>query len=140
VFEPYGVETEYGKENPMLPSARIVGFVQVTDRQKARQFYVDVLGLRYVSEDPFALVVDSNGTRIRIGEMPKLQPAQYTILGWEVPDIEAAVAELGSRGVELEKYGFKGQDERGIWTTPGGDKVAWFKDPSGNVLSFSQHV
>ena len=124
----------------MLASAKIVAFVQVTDRKKARQFYVDVLGLEFVSEDPFALVVDSNGTRVRIGEMPKLEPAQFTVLGWEVPDIEEAVLDLLSKGVELQQYGFKGQDERGIWTTPGGDKVAWFKDPAGNVLSVSQHV
>jgi catechol 2,3-dioxygenase-like lactoylglutathione lyase family enzyme len=124
----------------MLPSAKLVGFVQVTDRKAAREFYVDVLGLRFISEDQFALVVDSNGNRIRIGEMAKLQPAQFTVLGWEVPDIEEAVAGLTSRGVEFQQYGFSGQDERGIWTTPGGDKVAWFKDPSGNVLSFSQHA
>ena len=124
----------------MLPSAKMVGFVQVTDRKKARQFYVDVLGLKFVSEDPFALVVDSNGTRVRIGEMPNLQPAQFTVLGWEVSDMEEAVSFLRSRGVELQKYGFPGQDDRGVWTTPGGDKVAWFKDPAGNILSFSQHA
>jgi catechol 2,3-dioxygenase-like lactoylglutathione lyase family enzyme len=124
----------------MLPSAKLVGFVQVTDRKKAREFYVDVLGLRFISEDPFALVVDSNGTRIRIGEVPELQPPPYTVLGWEVPDIDQAVANLGSRGIQFQQYGFSGQDERGIWTTPGGDKVAWFKDPAGNVLSLSQHV
>jgi catechol 2,3-dioxygenase-like lactoylglutathione lyase family enzyme len=124
----------------MLPSAKLVCFVQVTDRKKGREFYVDVLGLRFISEDQFALVVDSNGNRIRIGEMAELQPAQFTVLGWEVPDIEEAVASLTSRGVEFQQYGFSGQDERGIWTTPGGDKVAWFKDPSGNVLSLSQHA
>jgi len=117
-----------------------VAFLQVSDRKKAREFYVEVLGLKYISEDPFALVVESNGTRVRIGEMPNLQPAQFTVLGWEVPDMEEAVSDLQSRGVELQKYGLKGQDERGVWTTPGGDKVAWFKDPSGNVLSVSQHV
>ena len=124
----------------MLPSAKLVGFVQVTDRIKAREFYVDVLGLTFISEDPFALVVDSNGNRIRIGEMASLQPAQFTVLGWEVPDIGQAVASLASKGVEFQHYGFTGQDERGIWTAPGGDMVAWFKDPAGNVLSLSQHV
>src|SRR5215469_5460429 len=95
----------------MLPSAKIVGFIQVTDRGRAREFYVDVLGLKYVGEDPFALVVESNGTRIRIGEMPGLQPAQFTVLGWEVADMDAAVLDLQSKGVELQKYGLKGQDE-----------------------------
>ena len=124
----------------MLRTAKIVAFLQVSDRPKARAFYVDVVGLRFISEDPFALVVESNGTRIRVGEAPDFKPAQGTVLGWEVPDIEEAAADLLAKGVQLEHYGFKGQDERGIWTTPNGDKVAWFKDPAGNVLSVSQHV
>ena len=124
----------------MLTSAKIVAFVQVTEREKAKAFYVDTLGLRFISEDPFALVVESNGTRLRIGEAPEFKPAQGTVLGWEVPDIEEAVSDLRERGVELQHYGFKGQDDLGIWTTPNGDKVAWFKDPAGNVLSVSQHV
>ena len=127
------------KENSMLKSAKIVAFLQVSDRAKAKEFYVDVLGLKFISEDPFALVVESNGTRVRIGEAPDLKPLQGTVLGWEVPDIEEAVTDLVTRGVELQQYGFKGQDERGIWTTPSGDKVAWFKDPAGNTLSISQH-
>ena len=124
----------------MLRTAKIVAFLQVSDRAKARAFYLDVVGLRFISEDPFALVVESNGTRIRIGEAPDFKPAQGTVLGWEVPDIEEAASDLLTKGIELEHYGFKGQDERGIWTTPNGDKVAWFKDPAGNVLSISQHV
>jgi predicted enzyme related to lactoylglutathione lyase len=124
----------------MLSSAKICAFVQVTDRAKAKQFYVEVLGLKFKSEDPFALVVESNGTNIRIGEMADLKPAQYTVLGWDVSDIDEAFSYLAGRGVEFQRYGFPGQDERGIWTAPSGDKVAWFKDPSGNVLSLAQHV
>ena len=124
----------------MLKSAKIVAFLQVSDRSKAKAFYVDVVGLRFISEDPFALVVESNGTRVRIGEAKEMKPVQGTALGWEVADIEEAVAYLLTRGIELQQYGFSGQDERGIWTTPNGDKVAWFKDPSGNTLSVSQHV
>ena len=124
----------------MLKSAKIVAFLQVSDRPTAKAFYVDVVGLRFISEDPFALVVESNGTRVRIGEAKEMKPVQGTVLGWEVPDIEEAVAYLLPRGIELQHYGFNGQDERGIWTTPNGDKVAWFKDPSGNTLSVSQHV
>src|SRR6185295_13243262 len=124
----------------MLKSAKIVAFLQVSDRAKAKEFYVDVLGLKFISEDPFALVVESNGTRVRIGEAPDLKPLQGTVLGWEVPDIEESVTDLATKGVQLQQYGFKGQDERGVWTTPNGDRVAWFKDPAGNVLSVSQHV
>ena len=124
----------------MIDSAKLCGFVQVNDRAKAKTFYTEVVGLKFKSEDPFALTVVSNGTSIRIGEMPDFKPAQYTVLGWEVPDIEAAFAELTGRGVEFKNFGFPGQDERGIWTTPNGDKVAWFTDPTGNVLSIAQHV
>jgi catechol 2,3-dioxygenase-like lactoylglutathione lyase family enzyme len=124
----------------MVSPAKICAFVQVTDRPAAKKFYVDVLGLHFISEDPFALVVESNGNKIRIGEMADLKPAKYTVLGWEVPDIEEAFSHLVERGIQFQQYGFKGQDERGVWTTPNGDKVAWFTDPSGNVLSIAQHV
>lgn len=123
----------------MFSSAKIVAFLQVTDRSAAKTFFVDVLGLRFLSEDPFALVVESNGTRVRIGETREFIPARGTVLGWQVSDIEEVISDLLARGVQFEKYGFPDQDERGIWTTPGGDKVAWFKDPTGNVLSVSQH-
>ena len=124
----------------MLSTAKICAFVQVADRPAAKQFYVEVLGLRFISEDPFALVVESNGTHIRIGEMPDIKPAKYTVLGWEVPDMDEAFSELLGRGVECQHYGFNGQDERGVWTTPNGDRVAWFNDPAGNVLSIAQHA
>src|SRR6266705_1320038 len=66
---------------------------------------------------------------IRIVKMQDFAPLQSTVLGWEVGDVEAAVEWLVRRGVVLEKYPWVADKERGIWTTPGGDKVAWFKDP-----------
>src|SRR6185295_9453021 len=102
----------------MLKSAKIVAFLQVSDRAKAKAFYVDVVGLRFISEDPFALVVESNGARVRIGEAADHKPAQRTVLGWEVPDIEVAVADLLPRYIELQHYGFPEQYDRSIWTTP----------------------
>ena len=123
----------------MNASAKIIAFLQVNDREAARDFFVDVLGLRFVGSDPHALVLESNGTRIRIGENRDFTPARGTALGWEVADIEEAVTELEAKGIEFQRYGFPGQDDRGIWTTPGGDKVAWFLDPSGNIISLSQH-
>jgi len=124
----------------MLGSSKITAFVPTIDGEKARHFYVDVLGLRFVSDDQFALVVDSNGITTRITKVPNFTPQKFTVLGWEVSDIEKAVTELDEKSVSFEKYGFPGQDERGIWTVPGGEaKVAWFKDPDGNVLSITQH-
>jgi catechol 2,3-dioxygenase-like lactoylglutathione lyase family enzyme len=124
----------------MLSSEKLVAFVPTRDQKQARAFYEGVLGLNFISEDTFALVLDANGTKIRVTNAPEFKPAQFTILGWMVSDIEITVTELQTKGVVFEKFGLNGQDERGIWSAPGGDKVAWFKDPDGNILSVSQHI
>jgi len=123
----------------MLETAKIVAFIMSADSVRSRGFYVDVLGLRFVSDDNFALVVESNGNLVRIGKAKEVNPARHTVLGWEVQDIETTLTDLQARGVKFQHYGFKDQDERGIWNTPDGSKVAWFLDPDGNVLSISQH-
>ncbi len=124
----------------MLGSTNIVAFVPTRDANKARAFYVDVLGLGFVKDDGFALVLDANGIMVRVTKAPEFKPAPFTILGWQVSDIEKVAAELAKKGVHLERFGFFEQDKLGIWTAPTGDKVAWFKDPDGNILSVSQHV
>jgi len=125
----------------MLGSINIVAFVPTRDSEKARAFYEGVLGLRFVSDDGFALVFDANGIMLRVAKVPpQFTPAQFTILGWQVTEIEKMVAGLQAKRVQFERFGFFEQDELGIWTAPTGDKVAWFKDPDGNVLSVSQHV
>ena len=125
----------------MLTSSKMVGFVPTRDSKQARDFYEGKLGFEFVSDDPFALVVRAGDTRIRVAKVPKdFTPVAFTILGWEVQNIEAVVGWLKGRGVTCEKYPFIQDQDLGIWTAPGGDKVAWFKDPDGNVLSVSQHV
>ena len=124
----------------MLGTTDIVAFLPTTDYEKARAFFEGVLGLRFVSQDPYALVLDANGIMLRVTKVADHKPEQYTILGWKVTEIDSVVAALEKKGVRFERYGFLEQDDRGVWTTPGGDKVAWFKDPDGNVLSLSQHV
>jgi catechol 2,3-dioxygenase-like lactoylglutathione lyase family enzyme len=125
----------------MLGSIKIVAFVPTKDREKALAFYEGVLGLRFVKDDGFATVMDANGIMVRVGTVAAdFKPAQFTILGWQVADIEKIVAALQSKGVQFERFGFFKHDELGIWTAPNGDRVAWFKDPDGNVLSVSQHV
>jgi catechol 2,3-dioxygenase-like lactoylglutathione lyase family enzyme len=124
----------------MLGSTDIVAFVSITDAEKARAFYEGVLGLRFVKDDGFALVFDANGIMVRAGKTKEVKPAQFTVLGWQVKDIAAVVAALRDKGVHFEIFGFFKQDELGIWTAPTGDKVAWFKDPDGNILSVSEHV
>jgi catechol 2,3-dioxygenase-like lactoylglutathione lyase family enzyme len=123
----------------MLGAHKIVAFVPTTDAQRAREFYEQKLGLKFVSDDDFAIVFDANGIMLRVVKLKEHTPAQFTILGWEVPDAEQSVSELQGRGVQFERYPWAQQDELGIWTAPGGAKVAWFKDPDGNVLSISQH-
>jgi catechol 2,3-dioxygenase-like lactoylglutathione lyase family enzyme len=124
----------------MLGSTNIVAFVPIKDSDKARAFYEGVLGLRFVKDDGFALVFDANGTMVRAAKMKEFSPAQFTVLGWQVSGIEDVVRALAKKGVHFEIFGFFKQDELGIWTAPTGDKVAWFKDPDGNILSVSQHV
>ncbi len=124
----------------MLGSTKIVAFVPTQDTEKARRFYEGVLGLTFVKDDGFAMVLDANGIMVRVAKVPQFTPAQFTILGWEVADIETMARNLQEKSVSCEKFGFLKQDELGIWTAPTGDKVAWFKDPDGNILSISQHV
>ncbi len=123
----------------MLASAKVVSFVATSDAARAKAFYGGVLGLRLISEDGFAVVFDANGTTLRVGIVPELVLAPYTVLGWGVDDIAAAVRGLTAAGVQFERYSFLQQDDLGIWSAPGGAKVAWFKDLDGNVLSLSQH-
>jgi catechol 2,3-dioxygenase-like lactoylglutathione lyase family enzyme len=124
----------------MLNSFKLIAFLPTTDYKRARSFYEGLLGLEYVSEDQFALVLRSGGNMIRVGKFESLTPAKNTILGWEVSEIEKVVAALQSKGVAFEKYPWV-EDPLGlgIWTAPNGDKVAWFKDPDGNILSVSEH-
>ncbi|HEY9142072.1 MAG TPA: VOC family protein [Bryobacteraceae bacterium] len=123
-----------------LGKYNIVGFVTIVDVARAKEFYRDTLGLRLLSEEPpFALVFDANGIMLRLGMGKERAPVQGTVLGWQVPDIVAAVTDLAQAGIRFERYDFMKQDELGIWTTPTGAKVAWFKDPDGNILSISEH-
>ena len=124
----------------MLSSAKIIGFVPTKDAKKARSFHESGLGLRFVSEDKFAVVFDANGTMLRVVPVEEFSPFPFTLLGWQVADIQKSVAALEKKGVKFERYQWFSQDELGIWTAPSGAKVAWFKDPDGNLLSVSQHV
>ena len=123
----------------MLASGKMVGFLLTKDYDQAKAFYENKLGFEFISLDQFALVMKIGGHMVRISKVPDFTPARNTVLGWEVEDIEAVVAWLKERGVALEKYPFIQDQELGIWIAPTGNKVAWFKDPDGNVLSVSRH-
>ena len=123
----------------MLASCSTIGFIPITDSVRARKFYVEVLKLRFEAEDPFALVVRAQGISIRLVKMKEFVPAAYTIFGWEVPDLAAAVSELTVGGISFLRIPSMEQDDLGIWTAPSGAQVAWFNDPDGNVLSLTRH-
>jgi catechol 2,3-dioxygenase-like lactoylglutathione lyase family enzyme len=122
-----------------LDARPLVACVATADLARAKRFYRDTLGLRLRSEDRYALVFEVSGTTLRISEVPAFQPAAHTVLGWTVPDAVAMATELRKRGVTFEHVSQGEQDEHGVWTAPGGvAKVAWFRDPDGNLLSISQ--
>jgi len=123
----------------MLQPWKIMPFVGTLNVEAARAFYGGKLGLSLIEENPYALVFDANGTTLRVTLVRELKPAGFTVLGWEVPDIAEAVTVLEAAGIELKRYPGVDQDGRGVWTAPGGAKVAWFEDPEGNILSVSQH-
>ena len=122
----------------MLESQKLVAFVGTRDPVRAKHFYQNTLGLRLVSEDEFALVFDVSGTMLRVTRVQELAAAKYTVLGWQVRDIVSTAKHLQKVRVDLERYPGMQQDELGIWNSPSGAKVAWFKDPDGNTLSITQ--
>jgi catechol 2,3-dioxygenase-like lactoylglutathione lyase family enzyme len=137
-----GIQGEYRSmaNEFRLSHQSIIAFVATSDPDRARRFYGDILGLPLVSEEmPFALVFDAHGTMLRVTIVDKPVIAGYTVLGWQVPNIGAAAKALSEAGVRFERFPGMQQDELGIWSSPGGASVAWFKDPDGNTLSISQH-
>ena len=128
----------FGYKFNMLDKAKVVAFAAVSDTARAKTFYGGVLGLPLVEESPFALVYDANGTMLRVTPVGTVTVAPYTVLGWDVGDIAATVRGLGKSGVKFERYPGLEQNELGIWNSPGGAQVAWFKDPDGNTLSVTE--
>jgi len=117
---------------------KLVAFVATRDPSRAKEFYRDTLGLPLVSEDPFALVFDATGTMLRVTPVQEMAAAKYTVLGWQVRDIVQTAKDLQKARVTMERYPGMEQDEFGIWNSPSGAMVAWFKDPDGNTLSITQ--
>jgi predicted enzyme related to lactoylglutathione lyase len=122
----------------MLTDKKLRAFIPTTKPDKAKAFYKDVLGLNFLSQDNFALEFDANGTLLRVTTVQDLRPQQFTVLGWGVDDITSTIRSLNAKSIFCEKYDFLEQDDLGVWTAPSGSKVAWFKDPDGNVLSLTE--
>jgi len=122
----------------VLTDAPIVAFAATTDLARSHAFYGEMLGLGHIETTPFANVYDVAGTTLRVTLVEAVAPAPYTVLGWTVRDIATAIADLARRGVAFTRYAGLDQDAAGVWTAPGGARIAWFRDPDGNVLSLTQ--
>jgi catechol 2,3-dioxygenase-like lactoylglutathione lyase family enzyme len=124
----------------MLSEAAVIVVCQTRNSERAKSFYRDVLGLKFRGEDPFALSFSTGLIVLRVQKaFQEIPPSPFTRFGWVVPDITTAVQELSQKGVVFERQRGVPQDELGIWTVPDGARVAWFKDPDGNVLSLTQY-
>jgi catechol 2,3-dioxygenase-like lactoylglutathione lyase family enzyme len=121
-----------------LAGADLIAFIPTKDMARARPFYERVLGLPLEGQSPVACAFRCNGVLLRVIVVEQLTPYPFTVLGWSVEDIAATVAGLTARGVVFERFEGVDQDELGIWRSPGGARVAWFKDPDGNTLSLTQ--
>jgi catechol 2,3-dioxygenase-like lactoylglutathione lyase family enzyme len=124
----------------MLTSAAGIAFLPSTDLQRSRQFFEQRLGLSVQDVSDFACVLDAGSTTLRVTRVDHLTPQPFTVFGWRVEDLRPTVAELAAGGITCLQFDGLDQDPSGIWTTPGGDLVAWFTDPDGNVLSLTQHA
>lgn len=115
-----------------------IAFIATDDPEGSATFYREAIGLELVEDTPFALVFDDGGMMLRIQKITAAEPVSHTVHGWEVRDISAEMARLASHGVEFSRFEGLGQDEGGVWTSPDGHKICWFRDPSGNNLSLTQ--
>src|SRR5450432_2267766 len=104
----------------MLSDKKLKAFAPTIQPAKAKSFYKDILGLKLLSEDNYALEFDANGTLLRVTTVQDLQPQQFTVLGWGVDDISSTIRLLNDKNIFCEKYGFFEQDELGVWTAPNG--------------------
>jgi len=122
----------------VLATSDVIAFASTTDLARARTFYEAALGLPVVDENAYACVFNAHGTMLRITAVAEVAHPGYTVLGWRVTGISETVARLESRGVVFARCDGMAQDAQGVWTSPNGDRVAWFTDPDGNVLSLTE--
>jgi catechol 2,3-dioxygenase-like lactoylglutathione lyase family enzyme len=121
----------------MLADTKAYSGLAVDDMDKAREFYAGTLGLRTSEEHGLMWLHLAGGRDTLVYPQPDVTPASYTILNFEVDDIDEAVDGLIARGVQFERYDNVEQDDRGVFRQEG-PYIAWFKDPAGNVLSVLQ--
>ena len=124
----------------MLGDKKLKAFIPTVDPERAKKFYTVVLGLKLISEDDYGMEFYANGTLLRISTVQQFIPYPFTVLGWDVENISSIIAALAKTGVVFERYNYIEQDYLGIWVAPGETKVAWFKDPDGNIISLTENI
>jgi catechol 2,3-dioxygenase-like lactoylglutathione lyase family enzyme len=124
----------------MLASSRLQTIVWTSRIPEAEKFYSGVLGLPLKGQSHGALVYDVGGSDLRVSPVPATEPSAHTVVGFAVSDSRATVESLTQRGVSFERIPGFSHDSAGIFTTPDGAQVAWFRDPDGNLLSVVQYA
>ena len=119
-------------------SSQGLAFVYVSDRERALGFYRDTLGLAVVASDPYGDYLQLPGALLRLTVIPDLAPHAHPVLGFDVPDLAATAATMRQAGIDFDIFEGLGQDAEGVWTSPDGGKIAFFKDLDGNALMLSQ--
>ena len=124
----------------VLGEYKVIACVGTSQPERAKKFYSETLGLKLLEDAWWAIVFDAGGTRLHVEKaQEKFSPTPFTALGWRVPNIVEAMANLAKKGVRFERPQGLQLDDAGVWTTPDGSaKVCWFKDPDGNILSLAQ--
>lgn len=123
----------------MLEGAKLVAFAATTDGARAAAFYTTVLGLTLRYQDAFAVSLRSGDNEVRLQKVERFTPQPFTALGWQVASVTDVVQRLREHGVTPERYAGLAQDVNGVWKAPSGARIAWFKDPDGNLLSVAEY-
>ena len=123
----------------MFAAAKLQAIICTSNIQQAEQFYSRLLGLPLQARSLGALVYDVGGTPLRVSPVPSTRPSEHTVLGFAVPDIASAITVLRERGVTFELFPGFSHDQSGVVCAPDGSRVAWFRDPDGNLLSVVQY-
>ena len=123
----------------MLEESKLQAIICTSRPQQAERFYGEVLGLPLRARSLGALVYDVGGTALRVSPVPASRPSEHTVLGFAIADIDRTIRQLQERGVQLERFAAFQHDQAGVVRAPDGSRVAWFRDPDGNLLSIVQY-
>jgi catechol 2,3-dioxygenase-like lactoylglutathione lyase family enzyme len=123
----------------MLASSKLQTIIWTSRIEEAERFYSRILGLRFKGRSDGACVYDVGGGDLRVSPVPSTQPTTHTVMGFAVSDLSVVIGSLESRGIKFERFPGLPHNDNGVLTTPGGAKVAWFRDPDGNLLSIVEY-